>query len=135
MGKILKLNVSNKTRQNYVSYQDELFPIIKYKDMPFTITVPFRCDCDEYEFSFYKGVIVQWDEDRDTRILLFIDEMDINDRLELLLVTESEGVISFLWNSCIPSKYEHGSNQIEIVSGSDDCDYWTIDYSYKISDR
>lgn len=137
MGDLLTLNLNNRNGNGDIWHNGEIIPVIKYKHMPRTITAPFeRGEYGEDKiFSFYKGVIVEWDEDMDTRILNFIDGMEFQDTLELLLVAECEGCISLLWRAYIPSIYMEGSDQIEVRDDGWGCDWWTIQESCKISDR
>lgn len=80
-----------------------------------------HCDQSKCGFSLYKGVLVQWDEDQDTRVLDFLDDMESSDRLSLLVVQEHEGGIAFLWEGYIPdNQYKEGAS-IEV-----DGDVWSI---------
>ena len=69
-----------------------------------------HCDQSECGFSLYRGVLVRWDEDCDTRVLNFIDDRTKAERRELLVVQEHEGCIKFLWRSTIPSRLARGCN-------------------------
>jgi 5-methylcytosine-specific restriction endonuclease McrA len=79
-----------------------------------------HCEQSECGFSEYLGVLVQWDEDRDTRVLSFIESLDDETRAELAVVQEHEGSIAFVWKNKIPYGYQDGDGIV--VEG----DWWTI---------
>lgn len=58
--------------------------------------------------SIYKGVIVQWDEDQDRRVLAFIDNMNEYTRKDLIIVQESKGTLALRWIGVIPPEYQEG---------------------------
>lgn len=60
-------------------------------------------------FSLYKGVLVQWDEDRDERIYIVLDEMDPHLRDRLLIVQEHKGSVSMVWAGSVPVEYAEGT--------------------------
>jgi hypothetical protein len=76
------------------------------------------------EVSIYRNVLVIWDEDRDARVLSWIDDQPPEVIDKLILVAEHEGGISFLWNGCIP----HGYEQSEMAWPPDE-DAWSINES------
>lgn len=51
------------------------------------------------------GVLVCWDEDRDTRVLDFLDGMRDADRECLVAVQEHKGALSLVWHSREPMDY------------------------------
>lgn len=55
--------------------------------------------------SVHRGVLVLWDEDFDTRILMGIDMMDAFDRSQLFAAAESKGVVDLYWRRRVPAKY------------------------------
>lgn len=81
-------------------------------------------------FSLYRGVIVCWDEDYDTRILDFIDDLDEFNSRGLIAVQEHEGSIAFRWNGRIPSRLRQG-NCITVRDG----DVWSIYESISIGNQ
>ena len=60
--------------------------------------------------SVYRGVIVHWDEDHDSRVLNLIDDMTEKDRHNLVAIHEREGQASYVWNGKTPAQYEEGVN-------------------------
>jgi hypothetical protein len=48
-------------------------------------------------FSFYKDVIIVWDEDTDNRIVLFLDSLDETQLDNLICVSEAEGGLTLIW--------------------------------------
>ena len=57
-------------------------------------------------FTIYRGRMVFFDEDQDTRILVFIDDLSIKMRQKLFAVGEREGSITLVWNCRPPTRYE-----------------------------
>jgi hypothetical protein len=86
-----------------------------------------HCDQKECGFSLYRGVLVQWDEDHDERILDVIDEMNPSALKDLLLCQEHEGSISFVWKNAVPQGFEEGGG-IDVPDG----DLWNIDDSWHV---
>ena len=66
------------------------------------------CKQSECGFSLYRGVLVQWDEDHDERVLSMIDEMPVGVVARLLVVQEHKGGVAFLWEEEVPAGYEEG---------------------------
>lgn len=62
----------------------------------------------ECGYSIYRGVLVQWDEDHDMRILEFIDGLSEAVRAELLVVQEHEASLALLWRDHVPERYAVG---------------------------
>ena len=56
-------------------------------------------------FSIYRGVLIQWDEDHDPRVLRFVDNLAPADRACLLIAQEHEGMIRLCWTHHIPHRY------------------------------
>lgn len=77
-------------------------------------------------YSLYKGVLVQWDEDHDTRTLMLLDAMSVPVREQLLIVQEHEGQVAFVWNYDVPEGYEQGQS-VEVAMDS-----WYISSSYAV---
>lgn len=76
---------------------------------------------EEAGFSLYRGIIVRWDEDYDTRILDFIDDLEECDARALLAVQEHEGSIAFRWKHSVPPEFAEG--QVVVVR---DGDGWSV---------
>lgn len=92
-------------------------PAVFYQDdLPAMAT---HCRQSECGLSLYKGVLVVWDEDRDTRVLKFIDGLTPEDREQILVVQEHEGSIQFLCDRYLPYSCE-GSVEV-------DGDNWSVD--------
>jgi len=79
------------------------------------------------ELSVYRGVIVCWDEDHDTRVLNLIDDMSERDRHNLVAIHEHEGQASYVWNCKTPKQYEEGVN-------TRDGDHWPCQESTELPD-
>jgi len=73
-------------------------------------------------FSLYQGVLVQWDEDRDTRVLTFIDQLSDEARSSLLVVQEHEGCLGLVWKDAVPDGYD--PNEFYVEDGV--CDQWSV---------
>jgi len=53
---------------------------------------------NNYGFSYYKGIIVFWDRDYDTRILKVINMVeDYHELSNLFAVGETKAIVSLLW--------------------------------------
>lgn len=63
----------------------------------------------ECGFSIHRGVLVQWDEDCDHRILEFIDGLPDDVCSELLVAQEHEASLALLWRGFIPERYAAGN--------------------------
>jgi len=74
----------------------------------------------EFGFSIYRGVVVQWDDDHDERILAVIDQMPGRILDKLLVIQEHKGVIACVWRNSIPKGYEDNNSIV-----AEDGDYWT----------
>jgi len=73
--------------------------------------------------SLYRGVIVCWDEDIDTRVLEFVDNMPTHLRERLIAIGENQASVSFLWKGVFwRSKVRE--EQLENCSPGDD--QWTV---------
>jgi len=83
-----------------------------------------HCEQSECGFSVYRGVIVQWDEDHDERVLDILDNMSAWILELLLVVQEHEANIEFVWKGAIPKDYQEG---VEV--GPNDGDSWIISSS------
>lgn len=101
-------------------------PVLVFYDDDF-FNMASHCLQSECGFSIYQGVLIQWDEDQDDRVLEFIDNLRDCERYELAIVQEHEGTIALLWRSTVPSGYEEG-NYIEVGN-----DAWEIVKSMAIS--
>jgi len=89
--------------------------------------------CTSHGMSVHKGVIVCWDEDHDTRVLGFIDDLDPFDceGEKLIAVHESKGCLYMLWERCVPIMYANG----RCVSLVNDSDSWVINSSRALTPR
>jgi len=74
----------------------------------------------ECGYSIYRGVLIQWDEDHDVRVLEVIDELSEAVRAELIVVQEHEASLALLWRGEVPDRYSTGN----IVDVHDDT--WDI---------
>ena len=81
-------------------------------------------------FSLYRGVLVQWDEDHDLRVLELLDQLPACDLNRLLVIQEHEGSVAFLWHS-LPVNYQRYQEgcQIDMLG-----DLWTISSSASVAD-
>jgi len=77
-------------------------------------------------FSLYRGVLVQWDEDRDDRVLDFLDALPAAVLDSLVIIQEARGMLAMRWANRIPTGYTEGS--LVDVTG----DLWTIGNSRAI---
>lgn len=82
-----------------------------------------------YGFSIYRGVLVQWDEDHDLRVLEVLDAMPAKILDMLLIVQEHEGAISFVWKFFVPKGYGEDDNGITAKDG----DWWVITKSIAVN--
>lgn len=76
-----------------------------------------------YGFSIYRGVLIQWDEDEDERILTFIDQIPAKVRCELSIVQAHEGGLGLVWCNGVPAGYEVGK-EFEVEG-----DFWVVEKS------
>lgn len=76
-----------------------------------------------YGFTIYRGVLVQWDEDRDERVLTFINQLPAGVRCRLAIVQEHEGSLGLVWHTRAPSDYEVGK-EFEVEG-----DFWVVQKS------
>ena len=83
--------------QRFVSREPIL--VIYDRDLPNGAS---HADQNECGYSVYKGVLVQWDEDQDPRVLDLIDDLDGPTRYNLAAVQEHEGTLSLLWKEEVP---------------------------------
>jgi len=72
-------------------------------------------------FALHKGVLIQWDEDHDTRVIECIDAIHSANINNLRVIQEHEGSVSFIWENTIPEGYDDTCDII-IESG----DVWCI---------
>lgn len=79
--------------------------------------------------TLYRGVLVFWDNDRDPRVLTFIDD-NIEDICmgKLIAVQERKGMLSMIWQDHVPPALK----QEGTADGDGDC--WFINYSATLSD-
>jgi hypothetical protein len=79
------------------------------------------CEQSACGFSLYQGILVIWDEDQDTRVLDFIDNLLPEAQEQLLVVQEHEGCIRFVWDHYCPHECE---GEIEVRNDS-----WCVESS------
>lgn len=91
------------------------------RDLPCAAT---HCEQHLCGFSIYKSVLVRWDEDHDSRILILIDQIPWSLRERLLVVQEHEAGVSMLWADQVPDEYKDGTELL--VDG----DVWHVMQSY-----
>jgi len=82
-----------------------------------------HCPQEECGFSLYKGVLVQWDEDEDARILSFIDALDETTRANLLVTQEHEAALGLRWKGSVPEAFE-ADQEVEVEG-----DVWHVSTS------
>jgi hypothetical protein len=92
-------------------------------DFPNTASHVSQSTCG---YSLYKGVLVQWDEDQDTRVLQLIDALPLPAREQLLIIQEHEGCVAFVWDYQVPEGFEENGG-IDVAGDS-----WSITASYAI---
>jgi hypothetical protein len=90
-----------------------------------------HCAQSECGFSIYRGVIVQWDEDHDERVLDVLDQMPAHILDSLFVVQEHEGAIAFVWKGDVPKGYEEGTDGVEPGDG----DLWCIISSFFLPNK
>lgn len=80
-----------------------------------------HCKQTDCGYSLYRGVLIQWDEDHDDRILNVIDSLPAHVLDRLLVAQEHEGTIAFVWVGLVPFGYESDGPGI-IADG----DWWSV---------
>ena len=100
---------------------------IQVTDLPNLATHRKQEECG---LSVYRGVLVQWDEDQDTRILGVIDKMPASVVDRLLVTQKHEGIISFVWDGPVPHGYEAGKDVVAFDEEGED--YWIIHTSHSL---
>lgn len=95
--------MSDNARPRSAAWQ----PVVIFydSDLPHMATHVAQAACGS---SLYKGILIQWDEDWDTRVLQLVDSLSAPVREQLLIVQEHEGGIAFVWDYIIPDGYEEG---------------------------
>jgi hypothetical protein len=92
-------------------------------DLPNAATHRPQAECG---FAIYRGVLVQWDEDHDDRVLQFLDEFPAGLVDRLVVVQEHEAKLLLVWHKAIPNGYESGT-EIDV-----DGDLWHVESSVAI---
>lgn len=82
-----------------------------------------------YGFTVYRGVLIQWDEDEDRRIVTFIDQLPARVRRSLSIVQEHEGSLGLIWRNRVPAGYEVG-REFEVEG-----DLWVVEKSQSVRKR
>lgn len=119
------VKIEEKLNQNYLKHKK--VPIISnFKMLNTRITGGQNYVNIPNYYSIYRDVLVYWDEDKDARILCFIDDMHEVHRKILLSVSERKGTIVLCWNGAIPDLYKE-REAIECCG-----DYWSISESFSI---
>jgi hypothetical protein len=80
------------------------------KDLPSVILSGTRSDSG---CSLYRGVLVEWDGDKDSRVLTLIDEMTKSEREALLAIRESKAFVTLLWDTEVPSSWSDDDLEVE----------------------
>lgn len=93
-------------------------------DFPNMATHCLQAECG---FSLYRGILVQWDEDQDERILSFVDSLPDHIRVRLLVAQEHEAALALRWKGPTPDGYQEGS-EFDV-----DGDVWYVDTSYGLT--
>jgi hypothetical protein len=84
-------------------------PHIYIDQLPEDIQLSMKLD----GFTVYKGIIVVWDEDKDTRVLSLIDSMPLSQLENLILVYETEGTLTTIWAKGVPDRFKKGNIVVE----------------------
>jgi hypothetical protein len=66
--------------------------------------LPSRCE----GMTAYRGVLILWDEDYDTRVVDLLDGMTDAERRELVAVHENEGCVFLCWRAMVPERFRAG---------------------------
>ena len=82
------------------------------------------------DLSVYKGVLVFWDEDYDTRVLTFIDDLGRERRKLLVAVMETEATLTLVWDVKRPEMIPLREGEYVEVEG----DRWYICKSVLLKD-
>ena len=88
--------------------------VLRFDELP-------RMGQNSNSFSIYRGVMIVWDEDEDTRIIEWVNSLDDIDREWLLVAHEHEGNIQTIWSQR-PYPHHFEGNSYEVA-----CDVWTVD--------
>ncbi len=73
----------------------------------------------EHGQSYYKGVLIIWDEDHDERVIKFIDKLSDNEKSCMIAVHEHKGYVDIM---CHPPHCAFSNGQTFNIMG----DIWTI---------
>jgi hypothetical protein len=83
--------------------------IIYYKNIPYSIYFD-RTQKDnrfyEFGYSIYKGVVVEWDEDYDIRIFVFVDDIKQRNIKDLVRCKEHEAGLTLYFNNISSCPYK-----------------------------
>ena len=104
--------------------------MVTFKDSDFP-NMATHCPQSDCGFSIYRGVLVQWDEDHDERVLGVIDDMPDSVVDTLLVVQEHEGCIAFVWGGQVPEAF-----QVDVEGNgltAPDGDWWAITSSIAVA--
>ena len=96
---------------------------------PSELALTFDSQC-----SVRKGVIIEWDADKDVRVLWWVDSLTPEIRERLLLAAESKGTLRLVWAGEVPSNYREGSMVDVRDVQSEYGDSWVVGTSYDIRD-
>ena len=75
------------------------------------------------EYSFYNGIRIRWDEDKDKRIFTFIDSLSKEEKNQLVGAGESKGCLFLNWLNEIPERFI-GSDCIKVEN-----DIWSLHHN------
>jgi hypothetical protein len=59
-------------------------------------------------FCIYRGIMVFFDEDKDTRVLQFIDDLPDGVQKKLFAIGERKAGLNMVWKGRVPHKYREG---------------------------
>ena len=92
-----------------------------------------HCEQSECGFSLYRGVLVQWDEDQDRRILTWIDSLSESDRENLIIAQEHKASLSLRWKWAVPEGLEE--NKALDIPDKEGGSFWNIAESSVLGER
>lgn len=72
------------------------------------------------QITLYRGVLVVFDEDVDTRVLTWLDEQPCEVVDTLFMVQEHEGSLTLLWKKAMPAHLKEGDS-VDV-----DGDVWSV---------
>lgn len=101
-------------------------PYVTRKTRVFSIDHLQQLCTTEHGISIHGGIIVIWDEDRDSRVLTFIDDYFQIGSVKPIAVREHKGVVYFLWNDFDDGHY-CGAMDYAVEGDAWVAEHWYID--------